>query len=112
MMQKGSKVAIVGCSNGQPQANRGKVVLLEKVLVKIGLCPVFSDFLFERDSVFSGTGRERAEALMNFYQDREIQMILIFPAEILRMKFYRIWILKLLRKTQSLFGGTVISQRL
>lgn len=75
MMQKGSKVAIVGCSNGQPQANRGKVVLLEKVLVKIGLCPVFSDFLFERDSVFSGTGRERAEALMNFYQDREIQMI-------------------------------------
>ena len=74
-MQKGSKVAIVGCSNGQTQTNREKVVLLEKVLVKIGLCPVFSDFLFERDSVFSGTGRERAEALMNFYQDREIQMI-------------------------------------
>ena len=46
-MQKGSKVAIVGCSNGQPQTNREKVVLLEKVLVKIGLCPVFSDFLLK-----------------------------------------------------------------
>lgn len=74
-MQKGSKVAVVGCSNGQPQSNREKVVLLENVLVKIGLHPVFSDFIFEKDSVFSGTGRERAEALMNFYKDQEVQAI-------------------------------------
>lgn len=74
-MQKGSKVAIVCCSNGQKQAYREKLELLRDTLLQLGLIPVFGDFIYERESVFSGTGKERAESLMAFYRDREIRAI-------------------------------------
>lgn len=74
-MQKGSKVAIVCCSNGQKQSYREKIELLKNTLLQQGLVPVFGDYIFERDSVFSGSGKERAESLMQFYRDKEIQAI-------------------------------------
>lgn len=74
-MEKGSRVAVVCCSNGQPQANRESVELLRRRLIGLGLVPVFGEYIFERESVFSGTGKERAESLMNFYRAKEIQAI-------------------------------------
>lgn len=74
-MQKGSKVAIVCCSNGRKQSYREKLELLKNTLLRLGLVPVFGDYIFERDSVFSGSGRERAESLMGFYRDKEIKAI-------------------------------------
>lgn len=74
-MQKESKVAIVCCSNGQKQSYREKLELLKNTLLQLGLVPVFGDYIFERDSVFSGSGKERAESLMQFYRDKEIQAI-------------------------------------
>lgn len=74
-MEKGSKVGIVCCSNGRKQSYRDKIALLEKTLYQIGLVPVLSDFLYEKDAVFSGTGKERAESLMHFYRDKEVRAI-------------------------------------
>lgn len=74
-MKKGSKVAIVACSNGQPQKNREKLEKLYSTLSELGLTPVFGDCIYEKESVFSGTGEDRANVLMNFYHDREIQAI-------------------------------------
>lgn len=74
-MKKGSKVAIVGCSNGQPQNNYEKLNRLYDTLSELGLTPVFGDCIYEKESVFSGTGEERANVLVNFYRDREIQAI-------------------------------------
>lgn len=74
-MQKGSKVAIVCCSNGKKQSYGEKLELLKNTLLHLGLVPVFGDCIFERNSVFSGTGRERAESLMGFYRDNEINAI-------------------------------------
>lgn len=74
-MKKGSKIAIVGCSNGQPQKNHEKLEKLYSTLSELGLTPVFGDCIYEKESVFSGTGKERAEVLMNFYRDKEIQAI-------------------------------------
>lgn len=74
-MKKGSKVAIVACSNGQPQKNREKLDKLYNTLSELSLTPVFGDCIYEKESVFSGTGEERANVLMNFYRDREIQAI-------------------------------------
>lgn len=74
-MKKGSKVAIVACSNGQPQNNHEKLGRLYNTLSELGLAPVFGDCIYEKESVFSGTGEERANVLMNFYRDREIQAI-------------------------------------
>lgn len=74
-MKKGSIVAIVGCSNGQPQNNYEKLNRLYDTLSELGLTPVFGNCIYEKESVFSGTGEERANVLMNFYRDREIQAI-------------------------------------
>ena len=71
----GDKVGIVCCSNGQKQAYKEKVKYLENTLIDIGLKPVFSGYIFEKENVFSGTAKERAEALMNFYKDDEIMGI-------------------------------------
>lgn len=74
-MEKQSKAAIICCSNGQPSADKDKFNLLKNKLLQIGLVPVFSDFIYKKFSVFSGSGKQRAESLMNFYKDEEIKVI-------------------------------------
>ena len=75
MLLKGDKIGIVACSNAQLLSNKEKINELEKVLKEIGLNPIFSKFIYEKYSVFSGSGKERGEALMNFYLDKDIKAI-------------------------------------
>ena len=75
MMEKGKKVGIVCCSNGQKTTYQKKIKSLEDTLLSLGLQPIFSDCIYEKDSVFSGSARQRAEALMQFYEDEEISEI-------------------------------------
>lgn len=72
-MKNGDKVAIVCCSNGQKQAYKEKLACLRQILESIGLVPVFSNYIYEKESVFGGLAKERAESLMNFYKDEEIK---------------------------------------
>lgn len=74
-MKKGSKTAIVSCSNAQPQTYREKLNKLQATLSDLGLIPIFGDCIYEKESVFSGTGKERAESLMNFYRNPEIRAV-------------------------------------
>lgn len=74
-MKKGSKVGIVCCSNGQKTSYREKIDLLCSTLEELGLVPVFSDYVYEKEDVFSGTAKERAKALMDFYKDDKIKAI-------------------------------------
>ncbi len=69
------KVGIVACSNGQKEEYVPQIEELECTLRDMGLQPVFSDFLYECENVFSGTTKERADALMQFYKDEEITEI-------------------------------------
>lgn len=75
MIEKGSKIAIMVCSNGQQESYKDKINHLLTQIRQIGFEPVCSDFLYERDSYFSGTGEERARALMDFYENLEIAAI-------------------------------------
>ena len=75
MLKLGDRIGIVCCSNGQKQAYVDKIKLLENTLLEIGLQPVFSDCIYERKNVFSGTTMERASALMSFYKDEGIKGI-------------------------------------
>ena len=75
MLNNGDKIAIVGCSNGQSPDNKQKFEILNSVLCKIGLKPFWGDYIYAKESVFSGTAQERAESLMNFYRDDEIKAI-------------------------------------
>lgn len=75
MIENGSKIALTVCSNGQQKSYEEKINTLMETIKNIGYEPVCSRFLYENDSYFSGTGEERAAALMEFYQDREIKAI-------------------------------------
>lgn len=75
MIEKGSKIGIVCCSNGQKIENANKIRRLENALFSIGLQPIFSDYIYEKKGVFSGCAEERAKALMDFYRDDEIKGI-------------------------------------
>lgn len=75
MMEKGDKVGIVCCSNAQPHRHADKISLLRDTLLQLGLVPVFGNYIYEKDSVFGGTGKERADSLMDFYRDDEIRAI-------------------------------------
>lgn len=74
-MNKGDKVGIVCCSNGQKSSYCEKIGILCNTLEEMGLVPVFSAYIYEKEDVFSGTAKERAEALMNFYRDDTIKAI-------------------------------------
>lgn len=75
MINRGDKIGIVCCSNGQKREHADKIVHLAEVLEAMGLHSVFSDYIYARENVFSGTARERAQALMDFYRDEEIKGI-------------------------------------
>jgi muramoyltetrapeptide carboxypeptidase LdcA involved in peptidoglycan recycling len=74
-MKKGDKVGIVCCSNGQKITYREKIGILCNTLEGMGLAPVLSDYIYEKEDVFGGTAKERAEALMALYRDKEIKAI-------------------------------------
>lgn len=75
MFKAGDKIGIVCCSNGQKPSYAQKISYLETTLTEMGLQPVFSNYIYEKKSIFSGTARERADALMGFYRDDEIKGI-------------------------------------
>lgn len=75
MITTGSKIGIVCCSNGQKREYSEKIRRLEEILKSIGLQPVFSDYIYVKEDVFNGTAKERAQALMDFYQNNTIEGI-------------------------------------
>ena len=75
MFKYGDKIGIVCCSNGQRCTYAEKISHLENTLVEIGLEPVFSNYIYEKNDIFSGTAKERADALIDFYKADEIKAI-------------------------------------
>lgn len=69
------KVAIVACSNGLAKKQKDKIEQLLEILMGINLIPILSKHIYARGTAFSGTGKERAESLMQCYQDDGIQRI-------------------------------------
>ncbi len=74
-IEKGSKVGIVCCSNALKPEYSAKIKRLGNLLSEIGLTPLFSPYLYEKNGIFGGTGKERAQILMDFYRDNEIKAI-------------------------------------
>lgn len=74
-LQKGDKIALVCCSNGLSKENQTILEQLCNTLKNIGLEVVLSPYLYARNSVFSGTAKERADILMEYYKDSSIKGI-------------------------------------
>lgn len=69
------KAALVCCSNGLAEEEKDVIGRLRERLLAWNLESVESDYLYAREACFSGTGAERAESVMNFFNDPEIKVI-------------------------------------
>lgn len=75
-LKAGSKVGIVCCSNGLEEYKKEQLEQLMDTLQSMGITPLCSDYLFAKGKeVRSGTAKERAEALMTFYREDEVEAI-------------------------------------
>lgn len=66
------KIGIVCCSNGQKIEYKKDIEKLGEILQSKGFSPVFSEYIYENNVCFSGSARERANALMDFYCDEDV----------------------------------------
>lgn len=74
-MEKIKKAGLVCCSNGLSSRAQGELRKLTGLLKSQGIQPVFSEYIFQKDGVRSGSPKERADSLMSFYRDPEIDAI-------------------------------------
>lgn len=72
---KEKKAGIVCCSNGIHPSYGDRLEELSMILKSIGLEAAFSSCIYAQDGVFSGTAKERADALMAFYKDDTVSEI-------------------------------------
>ncbi len=74
-MSNKSKVGLTACSNGLSTSSRETVEKLTGILNEISLEAVLSEYIYAENSMFQGSGKERAKALTDFYADDEIKAI-------------------------------------
>lgn len=75
MFHTGDYVGIVACSNGLRKEKEKEVEQLRRCLSQMGLIPVTSSHIYEKYAIFSGSGKERAQELMQFVRDQKVKAI-------------------------------------
>ena len=68
-MQTTKKVGIVACSNAVSITNQAQMNELKDVLNSMNITLIMSNHIYDLGYGFSGTGKERAKALMDFYKE-------------------------------------------
>ena len=75
LLKTGDTVALVGCSNGLSSGMQGTIEALKEVLEGWGLEVLSSPYIYAKNDVFAGSGKDRAEVLMSFYQNEDVKVI-------------------------------------
>jgi muramoyltetrapeptide carboxypeptidase LdcA involved in peptidoglycan recycling len=75
LISLGDTIGIVASSNGLKRESETKIIELENKLNQIGLNVILSPYIYRKSSIASATGKERADALMNFFKDDRIKAI-------------------------------------
>lgn len=104
-MERGDKVALVCCSNGQPQSDRVQLEHLGDLFSQMGLVPVFGDCIYQKNSVWSGSARQRAESLMHFYKEEDVHAIFDISGGDLANEILPYLDFSLIAENQKMFWG-------
>ena len=67
--------AIAACSNGLPEGKRQELQRLAELLEQNNISVRMSRYLYEKSDGISGSGREKAEELMDFFENPGIRCI-------------------------------------
>lgn len=73
--KNGSKVGITACSNGFDREFEPKLANLCDRLQSVGLVPVVGACIYKKNGMTGGTGKERAQELMYFFESDDIDGI-------------------------------------
>ena len=74
-MKKGDTIALVACSNGLKLNMKSKIDELVNILNDLGLKVKLSPYIYAKNSCFNASAKDRADALINFYEDKEVKAI-------------------------------------
>lgn len=75
ILKKGDHIGIVACSNGQPLTNKNKIESLLLQLKNLNLNPICSEYIYEVNSPFNGSAKDKGKAFMNLYKNDEVKAI-------------------------------------
>lgn len=75
ILKKGDHIGIVACSNGQPLTNKNKIESLLLQLKNLNLNPICSEYIYEVNSPFNGSAKDKGKAFMNLYKNHEVKAI-------------------------------------
>lgn len=76
MLKTGDTVGLIACSDGRPISMKPRIEELIKVLSQFGLTVNLADTLYQNDNTpFSGTPKERGQALMSLFGNRKVRAI-------------------------------------
>lgn len=106
------KIGITACSNPMHPSFSADLARLCQILRELGFDPVLSPCLYDNGSSFSGTGAERADALMNLYCDPEITDIFDVSGGDMANEILPYLDFSVIAAPASASGDTVISRRL
>ncbi|MGG5463136.1 S66 family peptidase [Clostridium sp. B9] len=75
-LKSGDKIGIISCSNGLSRKNKDIIEIIRDDLKNLNIEIVEAETLYaKKHNLFSGTGKERAEALEKLFLDNEIKMV-------------------------------------
>lgn len=75
ILKNGDTIGIVACSNGQPLTNKNKIESLLLQLKNLNLNPICSEYIYEVNSPFNGSAKDKGKAFMNLYKNHEVKAI-------------------------------------
>ena len=75
ILKRGDHIGIVACSNGQPLANNTKIESLLLQLKNLNLNPICSEYIYEVNSPFNGSAKDKGKDFMNLYKNHEVKAI-------------------------------------
>ena len=75
ILKNGDTIGIVACSNGQPLTNKNKIESLLLQLKNLNLNPICSEYIYEVNSPFNGSAKDKGKASMNLYTNDEVKAI-------------------------------------
>lgn len=76
MLKPGDQVGLIACSDGRPISMKPRIEELIKFLSQCGLTVNLADTLYQKDNIpFSGTPKERGQALMSLFGDQKVKAI-------------------------------------
>ena len=75
LLNKGDKVGIVACSNGQSLSYEDRINELLDILNSMSLEAICTKYIYSTNSVFNGTAEEKGNSFMELYKDSSVKVI-------------------------------------